>query len=129
MGLYNQLKVFYPLPTAYPGTQDLEFQTKDLEPNFCDNYKITKGGYLYQEKYDIEDRSDPKAKGWRRIIGSMTRVNQRWVKKCYTGEVVFYTTLGEINNFGWIEFSAYFEKGKLKIVNLVELRKPKKAKS
>ena len=107
MGMFDNIKCDYPLPDSPPA--DLDFQTKSLECGL-DNYSIRADGTLWVQKYDIEDRSDPNAEGWRSLAGSMTRVNQRWEQvKGFRGQVVFYDFR---NGVEW-EFSALFNDGKV----------------
>lgn len=65
-----------------------DYQTKDLEC-FLNTYKI-EDGLLWVEGYDIEDRSDPTARGMLRFAGMITRVNKRWIRSHYSGSIVFY---------------------------------------
>jgi hypothetical protein len=122
MGMFDYILCKYPLPLK--SAQNLEFQTKDTPCQFMDYYEITESGRLKRETYDIEDRSDKTAKGLAALAGCMTRVNKRWVRETYTGEIRFYTSLGK-NHTGWIEFSAYFVKGMLDQIHLVTHRRPK----
>jgi len=54
-----------------------------------------------------------------RLCGSMARVNKRWIKDDFTGEIEFYTTLGKKHD-GWLDWSAYFVKGQLNQIHLIE---------
>jgi hypothetical protein len=120
MGMYDELRCKYPLPVE--GATKLLFQTKDTPVQFTDLYEIRADGTLWHQEYDLEDRSNPKAKGIRRLIGCMTRVNKRWRKvKDFTGEIRFYTGLGKYYS-GWVEFSAYFVKSKLDNLQLIQHR-------
>jgi hypothetical protein len=120
MGMFDDLKCLYPLPVE--GANDLTFQTKDLVC-WLDNYEIRADGTLWHEEYDTEDQSDPTAKGLLKFLGAMARVNKRWVPVLMTGEVMFYSALGE-DHKGWIEFSAYFVGGKLKELHQLHNRYP-----
>lgn len=114
MGLFDNLICKYKLPI------DLKyklFQTKDTPAQFLDMYEIREDGTLWHNCYDIEDRSDPNAEGIERLIGSMTRVNQRWEQvKDFIGEIRFYTEYDK----KWIEFSSYFVDGQLNQIHLVK---------
>ncbi len=101
MGMFDYIKCEY-----LEFYKDIEFQTKSTPMQFLDLYVISKDGYLYHEKYDIEDKSDPNAEGMRRFYGRCTRTNKQLEKINYTGEIVFY----DENN----EFSSYFINGELK---------------
>ncbi len=123
MGMFDHFRCEYPLPIA--AAQNLEFQTKDTPSQFLDLYKIDKDGMLWYQAYDIEDRSDPSAKGIERMFGALTRVNKRWVAEPYTGEIRFYTHLDEAYE-RWIEFSAYFTGGKIQVLNVIADGSPRK---
>ena len=88
MGMFDDIEVLYPLPRL-PEDHDRQFQTKSLVC-FLDQYRIDEDGVLWREDYDIEDRSDPAAEGIFKFRGMLTRVNKRWVKETYTGEVEFH---------------------------------------
>lgn len=107
MGLYDTLRCHYPLPVA--GANDLEFQSKSTPAQLCDEYEIRADGSLWHREYDQEDRSDPDAKGFARLIGMAARVNERWVPESMTGNLRFYT-----NNDGtWLEFEARVVSGRM----------------
>lgn len=115
MGMFDYLRCEYPLPA--PDAQHLEFQTKDTDSQFLDEYAIRADGTLWVQEYDTEDRSDPKAKGLMKLIGCATRVNKRWVHvPDVTGEICFGN--------GEVCFSAYFRKGALQQINLLSDERP-----
>jgi len=136
MSMYDNLRCEYPLP-GLPDATGIEFQTKDTESQFLDDYKITADGQLMIEEYDIEDRSDPNAEGLMRLVGSAARIPKGWKSVDFTGNLNFY---GDKNNGSlflinfsegtkkmvgddgkevdvpeaeWFEYDAIFEKGKL----------------
>ncbi len=115
MGMFDNLICKYPLPVD--GANDLVYQTKDTDAQFLDDYEIREDGTLWHQEYDIEDKSDKNAEGIFRLAGCLTRINERWEQDFLTREIRFYTNIGEK---GWIEFSAYFVKGQLKELNLIE---------
>jgi hypothetical protein len=115
MGMFDRLTCRYPLPVK--GANDLIYATKDTPAQYLDNYEIREDGSLWHQEYDIEDHSDPKAKGIMALAGCMTKVARGWVPELMTGEIVFYHLIGDK---GWIEFSAYFEAGKIVRLNLLE---------
>lgn len=134
MGMFDNIKCKYPLPVER--ANDLDYQTKDTPAQFLDLYEIREDGTLWHESYDVEDNSEgtkweaanpdrelelpEEMKGLSRLIGCMTRVNQRWEEiKDFTGEICFYTTLLPKHS-GWIEWSAYFENGKVVRMNLIK---------
>jgi len=93
MGLYDNITCKYPLPI--PGANELEFQTKDTPRQDLDQYEIREDGTL-----------------WLFLCG-------QWRQEDITGEIRFYTSLGERRQ-GWLEFSAYFESGRVVRLNTVE---------
>ncbi len=76
------------------------YQTKSLV-RFQESYEV-RDDSLWRLDYDVEDRSDPNAKGIMRICGMMTRVNERWVRDLFTGTV-----------YVWEGPALTFEQGKL----------------
>ena len=120
MGMFDYLRCEYKLPVK--DSNSILFQTKDTPNQFMDEYLIDENGDLYEEEYDIEDRSDKTKGPFGAMLGCMTRVNIRKVKSDYTGEIRFYGFKDDINHKGWIEYSAYFESGKIKNLNLMENR-------
>jgi len=106
MGMYDDIDVLIPLPDGYVHT---DFQTKSLVCNL-DLYQLREDGSLWHEDYDIEDHSDPKAKGMMRVRGMFARVNQRWVPVTdFTGELTFH----EFDDDTFYEYSTYFVDGQL----------------
>ena len=110
MGMFDEIKCKYPLPVK--GANKLLYQTKDTDAQIMDLYEIRKDGTLWHEIYDIEDKSNPKAKGYLRLAGCMTRVNKQWKQEDITGEIRFYTSTCKKHD-KWLEFSEYFVDGKL----------------
>ncbi len=101
MGMYDKVKCLYPTP--WPDSKEVEYQTKDTEAQYLDDYEIREDGTLWHEDYDLEEHSDPKAVGW----GCMTRVNQRWVQEVdFTGQLEIYG--GDYTILFW------FRNGKVK---------------
>jgi hypothetical protein len=113
VGMFDYLKCHYPLPVE--GANALEFQTKDTDAQFIDQYEIRADGTLWHQTYDTEDRSDPNAEGLEAFIGCMTRVNERWERDQHTGALEFYTS----HNGGWLEFSALFKDGSIQALVVV----------
>ena len=110
MGMYDNITCKYPLPVK--GANDLSYQTKSMSdwPSLED-YEIREDGTLWVEEYDIEDRGKKDGTPLERFLGCATRVNQRWVKTNFTGEVRFYTSTEDRK---WIEWSTYFIDGRLR---------------
>ena len=117
MGMFDYLKCHYPL--LIKGLNDLQFQTKNTDAQFMDNYEIREDGTLWHEEYDIEDQSNPTKSFPKNFFGCMTRVNKHWVQEIITGEIRFHT----IHNDKWVDFSAYFVEGKLNQLHLVKYQK------
>lgn len=115
MGLYDDIACDYPLPGC-EGTPP-RWQTKSLSCQL-DRYKIDDDGSLWVEAYDAEDRSNPDATGLARFAGCMTRVNRRWERCDFRGEILFY---GEDRSGGWWEYSALFNGGQIIDVRAVEV--------
>lgn len=129
MGMFDYLRCRLSLPfpeeldpVLVATLQNEAFQTKDTPNQYLDNYEIRVDGSLWVEQYDVEDHSDPNAKGIARICGMMTRVNERWVPVTgFTDTVRFYTSLGKQYS-GWIEFVAQFTDGRVTLLRLEEYR-------
>ena len=119
MGMFDYINCEYPLPVDDAPKGD--YQTKDTPAQSLDFYTIKADGTLWGQEYDIEDRSDPTAKGPLAMRGMMTRVNHREKQCMMTGEVVFYTDKGP-DRGGWIQFSAYFKDGIIQQINAIENR-------
>lgn len=110
MGMFDDLRCHYPLPRE--GANALAYQTKDTPAQQLDRYEIRADGSLWHEVYDIEDCSDPNAKGLLRLKGAMTRANKRWEPERLTGEIRFYHY--DPSSGRRVEFSAYFIDGQLR---------------
>lgn len=132
MGMYDYITCKYKLPIEIDSHhQDHWFQTKSLGCDL-DYYEIREDGSLWQEDYDIEDRSDPSKIGLAAFAGSQTRINKRMIPRSkFTGEVVFYTqasSIGQVDRgqpfSGWLEFSAYFVAGEMKHLELICFEEP-----
>jgi hypothetical protein len=93
MGMFDEVRFRgYPLPLQL--SDDVLLQTKSLDCRM-DLFEVREDGSLWREHYDIEDRSDPNAEGIMAIVGCMTRVNKRWQREPYTGEVSVTHWTGE----------------------------------
>jgi len=117
------------------------FQTKDLD-NLLDTYEITKTGklrHLWQERVWRDDDSAF-------LKGYLDVVKEEWKYIDFHGTIGFYTTLSDNEKYHWdfleepeqltweeidkiegndwwIEFEAYFTKGKLEEIKLVKATK------
>lgn len=136
MGMYDNVRCEYPLP-GIADPAKIEFQTKSMDTLF-ETYRITAEGKLEAEDYDLEDQSDPNAKGFMRFVGSCTRIPKGWNPVDFTGTLNFYGNENSGNLFlisfegegsvemldengepiprpkaEWFEFDATFDKGTL----------------
>ncbi len=131
MGMFDELRCRYPLPVE--GANSLEYQTKDTPAQLMDLYEIREDGTLWHEDYDIEDHSEAQKwrvanpdrelpdelKGLKGLVGCASRVNNRWERVLdFTGEICFYARLRS-DHTSWIEWSSYFEHGRLSRLNLI----------
>lgn len=108
MGLFDTVHCEYPLPVS--GANDLEYQTKSLDPVMA-TYRITKEGQLTLENPSLfaaenEDSTE------RKDAPSTTPMDD------YIGEIRFYSSWGSSAQ-SWIEWSAYFVRGKLRELHLI----------
>ena len=69
MGMFDYINCEYPLPVDDAPKGD--YQTKDTPAQSLDFYTIKADGTLWGQEYDIEDRSDPTAKGPLAMRGMM----------------------------------------------------------
>ena len=127
MGMFDRIRCRAPLPGVKPDFvkgPDHVYQTKDTDSQTLDNYEISEDGILLHEEYDIVDRSDPNAEGLARLVGMMSRENERLSPTTFTGEITFYdsnvvgchcgfwfTRTGEDRE--WVEYVARFADGVL----------------
>ena len=112
MGLYDTIICNYPLPRRKNFTfdpNDLEYQSKDLVCCLA-QYTIDKNGQLWQRYTDFDNKKQPKP----------TRAEA-------TQSVNFYTSFDGSKDYGWLEYVAFFDNGKL--IRPIKLIKYKKAKN
>jgi hypothetical protein len=114
MGMYDELICEIALPVK--GLEGEVFQTKSLPCPSLDLFKIGEDKQLYEQEYDVVDRSDPDAEGILRLAGMATRTNKRFVKNNFTGEIRFYTYIETESGSQRFEFSSYFIDGRLKAI-------------
>jgi len=117
MGMYDELTCEYPLPEKFKKYQDKVFQTKSLV-SCLDKYVITKDGELVHHSFNWdtlpeEERPYYGKPEWDKFswIGSLKRIPNEPQKLNHTGEVRFYEW--DTEDDIWIEFIAFFSKGKL----------------
>jgi hypothetical protein len=120
MGMFDYIICKYPLPIE--GLHNQVFQTKSMDEDpSLEHYEIREDGTLWREEYEIEDRSDPSAKGMERFIGMGTRVNLRWfAMNDFAGEIRFYTVLDDKDSRRWVEMSAIFENGRTEVISRIK---------
>ena len=119
MGFFDNLRCHAPLPfppdlepSLVAKLQASVWQTKDLDC-FLDDYELRADGSLWHQLYDVEDRSDPTAEGLARLVGMLSRVNERWVPMTdYVGVITFYECLSK-GCSGWLDFRATIVDGRL----------------
>jgi len=92
MGLYDEVELKSDLFGVHKGERH---QTKSLDPNggSFELYEITEAGRLEYLEYNIEDHSNPNAKGVERCFGMLSPV--------YTGK------RRDLNYHGWLELSCF----------------------
>ena len=117
MGMYDELTCQYPLLDKHKKYQEQIFQTKSLV-NCLDKYVITKDGELVHHSFNWEtcpeeERPYYGKPEWDKFswIGALKTTPKEPVKLEHTGEVRFYHWDTEIDI--WIEYVAFFSKGKL----------------
>jgi hypothetical protein len=117
MGMYDELTCEYALPEKYKKYQNSVFQTKSLL-NCLHKYVITKHGELVHHSFNWEicpeqERPYYGKPEWDRFswVGSLRNVGNEPQKLNHTGEVRFYEW--DLDEDIWIEFVAFFSKGKL----------------
>ena len=112
MGLYDTIICNYPLPRRKNFTfdpNDLEYQSKDLVCCFA-QYTIDNTGQLWQKYINFNTKRKPKT----------TRAKA-------TQSVNFYTSFDGVKDYGWLEYVAFFDNGKL--IRPIKLIKYEKAKN
>lgn len=119
MGMFDTLHCFYMLPID--NSQNIEFQTKDTPAQFCDEYEIRADGTLWYEEYEVEDQSDPTKEGLGRLVGMMAKVNKRWERTHFTGDLEFYG-FPTADSKDLVVFHSHFVDGQLTEIRQVESR-------
>jgi hypothetical protein len=132
MGMFDNIICQYPLPLE--GANDLDYQTKDTPSQLMDLYEIREDGSLWFQAHDIEDQSEQakwvaenpdkeipeELQGLAGLFGCMMRINNRWeFLYDFSGEIRFYSFWDNERGFGWVEWSGYFEAGKLVSLDLL----------
>lgn len=122
MGMYDEIKCEYQLPSSSKVVQNELFQTKEFDCSI-DRYIITKKGELFLQKSSWitipEKKISYGKQGYKIPIGKFAgslKIKYLPKKKIkYHGDIRFYTSLGEhkSKDFRWYEFCARFTNGKL----------------
>lgn len=102
MGVFDYIRCEYPI-AAPP---ELEFQTKDTDEQYLEEYKIDVNGHLLLHKKERVWEQDPS-----HILGGYCKVtSSEWVQiKDFRGEINFYAGDSKV----WWEYSALFKDGEL----------------
>jgi len=128
MGMYDIIHCEYPLPVQPPQSvidlwgcvEDIGFQTKDLD-NVLALYRIDKEGQLWGHYVEFEfSQEDPNSTGF------LNAKNERWEKLITNHVINFYDTvpLNGHDKYGWIEYQAVIQKGKVISIELVKCEEP-----
>ena len=155
MGMFDHITVGATLPNIPKELADMwreqgvTFQTKDTPNQAMSHYKIDVTGRLWVRKTEGH-WEEGKPVGEDASIGEKLAAMGRfvtdkewWEEEAFTGAINFYDSLNhpefydcevasESNDwmrfeYGWIEFQALFDKGKLiKDIELIEYKEPKK---
>jgi hypothetical protein len=118
VGVFDYVNCKYPLPV--PGTQDLEYQTKDTPEQYLESYEIREDGTLWCLDKVREWRVDPTAL----LGGYLDTISEAWRQLAdFTGELRLIASYGPPASSGaginWITYSAYFVRGQLKHLETV----------
>jgi hypothetical protein len=114
MGMYDELYINKDkLPLSEAEKEKIKdnqvWQTNNFD-NLLTEIIITDDGKIKINKWEIKevpkkDRKYPNDEGWRGLLGSLKRINERWEFLDYHGEVIFGN--------GNYEFGAFFKNGKM----------------
>lgn len=125
MGMYDHLyivKELLPLSDEEKEliTDQTVWRTKSLECVLTEVYigsdRQLKINHWVYESVPKEERPYPDAKGWKSVIGSIRRTDEKILDSNYTGEIVFYTKV----NDQWLEFISLFNEGKMILIKRVK---------
>lgn len=83
MGAFDNARCKYPLPWPEAADFGEQWQTKSPDAPWGELWEIREDGTLWHQDCEYEDRSDPNAEGFTRLLGSMTPVNHRWQHMAY----------------------------------------------
>jgi hypothetical protein len=155
MGMFDNIEVDAILPElpqnmkSFLVKQRLAFQTKDTPNQAMSTYKIDDAGKLWVQKAEghweegkpvAEDASISEKLA---AMGRFVTDKEWWEEENFTGAINFYDSINHPEfyecelasqsnewmrfEYGWIEFQALFDKGKLvRDIELIEYKEPKK---
>ena len=147
MGMFDTIYVKKKLPLTKElkaldvNWEEIDFQTKDLQ-NLLDRYEITKAGklrHLWQERA-WKDDDNTFLKGYFEVV------KEEWRDVAFHGTIKFYASYSDDKKYHWnfledpeqmswedielisgydwwLEFEAYFTKGKLDSIMLIKVDK------
>ncbi|HQF36479.1 MAG TPA: hypothetical protein PLL26_02450 [Candidatus Dojkabacteria bacterium] len=116
MGVFDNLRCLYPLPTERDLKKEI-FQTKTTPYQSLALYEIREDGTLWCENFEII--KNPDHTDGTKLSERYLRINNKWeFVDDFIGEIRFYTVCNSDNHF--IQFSSYFVNGKLKELHLIE---------
>ena len=125
MGMFDYISVADKLPTnseidsAGLNLYSEPFQTKDLD-NIMATYYI-QGGRLFVEKYKVTEWvEDPEG-----FAGGYIDRKEPYQEEIFDhhGKINFYHLIDKDDYDHWVEYDAYFNRGKLEEIKLVKYRK------
>lgn len=133
MGMFDNVKVDYPLPDTPRNIQKEIFQTKSFGDGFTggfmDDYTITKDGelVLHASEYEMvpeEERPFYGTAEWDKhplyqLMGCMKKISTEDKNIEFTGVLNFYTSAGTADSDTWYEYNMTFVNGKIKDVERV----------
>lgn len=155
MGMFDNIEVDAILPElpqnmkSFLVKQRLAFQTKDTPNQAMSTYKIDDAGKLWVQKAEghweegkpvAEDASIGEKFA---AMGRFVTDKEWWEEENFTGAINFYDSINHPEfyecelasqsnewmrfEYGWVEFQALFDKGKLvRDIELIEYKEPKK---
>lgn len=115
MGMFDYVRSRVALPDGFTG----ELQSKDFDCELA-VVEIREDRTLWIERFDYEEvplseRPYPDADDWRSIIGCMRRINERWERLDFHGDMTFYGGQDVV----WHEYVARFTDGKLSSIKQI----------
>jgi hypothetical protein len=85
MGMFDNVKCLYPTP--WPDASEVEWQTKDTDAQYLDDYEIRADGTLWHKEYEPRFEENPKAP----LGFYIQRDNEHWVQETtFTDRLYIY---------------------------------------